>query len=992
MNFDTPIIDTGSNPKKVTIQLKYCDGTRATAFELNSIQLGQVLPLSVTNGLSSTSTGFVLGGNLTQPTTISAFPGATLTIQGQTGLKALNIVGDLKVTGVIDPVELQFSGNPITESGYRITALEDNPIYISPFVDRTNAVEFRKADDITPVVAIDTINGKLVTTGLQLPTGAVAGHILVSDATGNSTWQAPVSGGTPITADSGLTLTGSNIQLGGRLLRHNSQVITKKLIVGDVGYDAVNAYKNYYNFIVSGGGNFVLGTDPDNLPAEYVTKQQYDNGKMTIINHTNNNGVNQPYSCLYIGNNNPNTSRGIFMDWSNPDPDITVNSSVNSKTSALSDPCSFEINTSAVDAPIISVNPVYISGGATRDTTPTLSGFGIVGATITINQTTPAVVNYTTVVSSDGAWTFTFPALVAGTYTYSVKQTVGVTDSVSIPYSFVLDPLLVDVPYITKPFTPTCGGSTSDTTPTISGKGIPGSTITLTRTTPTALVSTVITNGTGAWTYTIPVALANGDLVTYTLKQTVVGVDSASTPVCTFNIDTSISPEATIVKPITQSCGGVTNTLIPKISGTGVASSIITINVAAPNAANYYAKVGTDGTWEFTFPVLTNGNVYTYTVKQTSAGTLTNYWQVQNYIKERGVRGFYWEIQPTVTGSSYIGRIELRADGVTAPAPLSQVVPQPDPASDSARARATRNSEVYGNGTFTGASAPYGLAIEQYGPGHGLLLVGNKMSYDTNYGTWLNNDYQSIMKIANRADKKVPVVEWSNNGILDGQYFLDFNNSPLTNSTAGSIKITQSSLADGVMLDLSHAGSGRTIDSTVLGSGGFAYVDNAGVGRAFDYTGRKAGVPNSTVINSTGYLSISLTNTEKTDLYNGVNVVPALLVNGSEAIKHTAVSPSSAFADTENFVSIAVGQPVATKTLPDPDLHKDRVIKLYKENVADLTVNCSVLGKIKYSLKSPTVTGTSTLGDSVLLQGQYKIYEIHNVPSGANRVWLIIEI
>ena len=100
----------------------------------------------------------------------------TISSSGEVGIgglpvsgKALSVNGDLKVTGVIDPVELQFSGTPINGAGYRITTLDNNPLYINTFTDRTDAVQVRQSDNTTVVFDVDTLNQR-VGIGTATPT------------------------------------------------------------------------------------------------------------------------------------------------------------------------------------------------------------------------------------------------------------------------------------------------------------------------------------------------------------------------------------------------------------------------------------------------------------------------------------------------------------------------------------------------------------------------------------------------------------------------------------------------------------------------------------------------------------------------------------------------------------------------------------------------------------------------------------------------------
>ncbi|GBD07037.1 hypothetical protein HRbin21_00851 [bacterium HR21] len=66
-----------------------------------------------------------------------------------------------------------------------------------------------------PQATLDVV-GTLRAIGFQLPTGAAAGYILQSDASGNASWVSP-AGLVNVTASNGLSKVGTDIQLGGTL-------------------------------------------------------------------------------------------------------------------------------------------------------------------------------------------------------------------------------------------------------------------------------------------------------------------------------------------------------------------------------------------------------------------------------------------------------------------------------------------------------------------------------------------------------------------------------------------------------------------------------------------------------------------------------------------------------------------------------------------------------------------------------------------------------
>jgi trimeric autotransporter adhesin len=93
-------------------------------------------------------------------------------------------------------------------------------------VAATNPYETAKAGGkigigvVAPAYTLD-VNGITNTLGLIMPTGAAAGLVLTSDATGTAAWAAPSTSGLA-TANNGLTTSGSNIKLGGNLLENTS--------------------------------------------------------------------------------------------------------------------------------------------------------------------------------------------------------------------------------------------------------------------------------------------------------------------------------------------------------------------------------------------------------------------------------------------------------------------------------------------------------------------------------------------------------------------------------------------------------------------------------------------------------------------------------------------------------------------------------------------------------------------------------------------------
>ncbi|MCU6208008.1 BapA/Bap/LapF family large adhesin [Enterobacter cloacae] len=260
------------------------------------------------------------------------------------------------------------------------------------------------------------------------------------------------------------------------------------------------------------------------------------------------------------------------------------------------------IDGTAPDAPAITQLVDNVPGGTgpvgandtTNDATPTLNGTGEPGSTITIRL--DGVDIGTAVVGSSGAWTFTPTTPVGdGTHTLTAIATDAAGNtSISDPFELVIDtvaPATPDTPAITvnpdgsAPTSLNPGETTRDTTPTLSGTGNPGDTVTIYN--GTDKIGDAVVDGDGNWSWTPPAELPNG---TYDITLTVTNKDGAgnesapSQPV-TITIDTD-APAAPAVPVITDSVSQITGPVAdgetindprPVLSGTGTPNDVITI-------------------------------------------------------------------------------------------------------------------------------------------------------------------------------------------------------------------------------------------------------------------------------------------------------------------------------------------------------------------------------------------------------------------------------
>jgi hypothetical protein len=260
-----------------------------------------------------------------------------------------------------------------------------------------------------------------------------------------------------------------------------------------------------------------------------------------------------------------------------------------------------------LDAPAIT-SPTT---GGTTGPTPTISGTGVPGATVTVTDQTGTVLG-TAVVDANGNWSLTPDApLALGDHTITATQTFGpATSAPSAPVSFtVVDTTPPTTPVITSPES---GTITSDTTPTITGTGEPGATVTVTDQDGNVL-GTAVVDANGDWSLT-PAPLADGD---YTITATQVDVDGNVSPESSaviFTVDTTAPAAPVVTGP---SDGATVGTATPTITGTGEPGA--TVEVVVDGVVVGTTVVGSDGSWtlELTEP-LADG-AHTVTATQTDA-------------------------------------------------------------------------------------------------------------------------------------------------------------------------------------------------------------------------------------------------------------------------------------------------------------------------------------------------------------------------------------
>ena len=247
------------------------------------------------------------------------------------------------------------------------------------------------------------------------------------------------------------------------------------------------------------------------------------------------------------------------------------------------------------------------AGGATNETSPTLSGSAEPGSIVTVSDNGDVLGS--AVADSDGNWSFTPPQpLDEGPHslTTTVTDAAGNTGPVSAPVNMVVDTtapasageLLLSNGQSGNEIT----GITNSTTPVLSGSAEPGSTVTVSD--GDNVLGSTTAGSDGSWSFTSPVLQPGEHSLTTVVTDPAGNSGEASTPVV-FTIDTTApaapaalqaaNDEGNTPVPVSN---GVTNDATPRLSGSGVApGSVVTVSDGDEVLGS--VTVGEGGTWSF---------------------------------------------------------------------------------------------------------------------------------------------------------------------------------------------------------------------------------------------------------------------------------------------------------------------------------------------------------------------------------------------------------
>ncbi|WP_310673178.1 Ig-like domain-containing protein, partial [Burkholderia multivorans] len=284
----------------------------------------------------------------------------------------------------------------------------------------------------------------------------------------------------------------------------------------------------------------------------------------------------------------------------------------------------------AFDLTVDTTAPAAPAVNATDGTS--LSGAAEAGATIQIDTNGDGTPDATVTADASGTWTYTPSApLPVGTQigvtasdaagNTSPSASVTVTGDVTAPAAPVIAGVTDDVGSVTGALV--SGGSTDDTTPTLSGTAEAGSTINVYD--GTTLLGTTTADASGNWTFTPTTGLSDGaHALTVTATD---GSGNVSTPSAAFsiNVDT-VAPTATAtLTTLTDNTGApndwITGDTTPILGGTlsGALGAGEVVQVSLDGGAHWSAATvnGTNWTW-YTDGVLAAAD-YTATVRVVDA-------------------------------------------------------------------------------------------------------------------------------------------------------------------------------------------------------------------------------------------------------------------------------------------------------------------------------------------------------------------------------------
>ncbi|MDR0286023.1 MAG: Ig-like domain-containing protein, partial [Propionibacteriaceae bacterium] len=288
--------------------------------------------------------------------------------------------------------------------------------------------------------------------------------------------------------------------------------------------------------------------------------------------------------------------------WSVPTPTGLVSGPVTAvavdAAGNASPPAPADLNLDAPDAPdIVTANATVIAGTVPKPVEA--------GTTVTVTYPTSGG---TATVTADvdpvtGEWSVPTPAdAVNGTLSVVA---VNPAHNQSSPGTGTLDVTAPAAPVVTAPAP---GATVGDATPTLTGTGEPGATVTVSDGTDDLCTATVAPGGT--WSCTPATALDEGPVTLVVTQTDPAGNESAARTV-SLTVDTTPPAAPVVTAP---AAGALVTTATPTIAGTGEAGATVTVMDGPTPVCT--TTVGPDSTWSCVVPTALGEGPHTLSVTQ----------------------------------------------------------------------------------------------------------------------------------------------------------------------------------------------------------------------------------------------------------------------------------------------------------------------------------------------------------------------------------------
>ncbi|ATQ42937.1 Ig-like domain-containing protein [Caulobacter mirabilis] len=360
-----------------------------------------------------------------------------------------------------------------------------------------------------------------------------------------------------------------------------------------------------------------------------------------------------------------------------------------------------------------------------------LTGSAEAGSTIRLDLDGDDDVDATTTANAAGAWTYTPTGPLANGVTVIVRA-ADAAGNVSPPASAVIDTTPPAVPAIGVAtddvgalLGPVAnGGSTDDTTPTLSGAGAEANAV-ITIYDNGAAIGTTTANAAGAWSFTPSTALTPGGHSLTISATDAAGNASAQSAAYVITIDTSAPAVPTIggvddnVGAILGgvSNGGVTDDTTPTLSGAG-AEANATITVYDNGVAIGTTTANAAGVWSFTPGAALTPGGHSLTISATDAAGNAS---VQS-------AAYVVTVDTSAPAVPTIGGVDDNAGAILGGVSNGGVTDDTTPTLTGTGAEANATITVYDNGTAIGTTTANAAGAWSFTPSAALTATAHSFT------------------------------------------------------------------------------------------------------------------------------------------------------------------------------------------------------------------------------------------------------------------------